>query len=84
VTNVLIVGAGPVGLCCAIDLLRRGVSCRIIEQASAFAVGTRARGISARTQEIFESLGVLHELHQALHQAILRGLEALRSTRPLA
>lgn len=63
-TEVLIVGAGPVGLSCAIDLLRRGVTCRIIEKSPAFAVGTRARGISARTQEIFESWGLLDSLRQ--------------------
>jgi 2-polyprenyl-6-methoxyphenol hydroxylase-like FAD-dependent oxidoreductase len=57
--DILIVGGGPVGLSCAIDLLRRGVSCKVIEKSPVFAVGTRARGISARTQEIFESLAVL-------------------------
>lgn len=63
-TDVLIVGAGPVGVCCALDLVRRGVSCRIIERSPRAAVGTRARGISPRTQEIFESLGVLDEMRQ--------------------
>ena len=52
------------GLSLAIDLLRRGVSCRIIDRSSAVAVGTRARGISSRTQEIFESLGVLAQIRQ--------------------
>jgi 2-polyprenyl-6-methoxyphenol hydroxylase-like FAD-dependent oxidoreductase len=62
--DVLIVGAGPVGLTLAIDLLRRGITCRIIERSPAFAVGTRARGISARTQELFESMGLLSALRQ--------------------
>ena len=44
------------------DLLRRGVSCRIIEKSPKFAVGSRARGISPRTQEIFASIGVLEPL----------------------
>ncbi|HET8846715.1 MAG TPA: FAD-dependent monooxygenase [Ktedonobacteraceae bacterium] len=61
-SDVLIVGAGPVGLSLAIDLARRGVHCRIIDQLSAYAYGTRARGVSARTQEIFEDLGVLKAL----------------------
>jgi 2-polyprenyl-6-methoxyphenol hydroxylase-like FAD-dependent oxidoreductase len=63
-TEVLIVGGGPVGLCCAIDLLQRGIPCKVIEKASAFAVGTRARGISPRTQELLDSLGILHELRR--------------------
>jgi 2-polyprenyl-6-methoxyphenol hydroxylase-like FAD-dependent oxidoreductase len=63
-TDVLIVGAGPVGLCCALDLVRRGLSCRVIEKSPRPAVGTRARGISPRTQEIFEALGVLDQVRR--------------------
>lgn len=62
--DVLIVGAGPVGLSVAIDLLQRGVSCAIIERSSTYAVGTRARGITPRTQEIFSWLGVLPLLRE--------------------
>ncbi|GAA1680867.1 FAD-dependent oxidoreductase [Glycomyces endophyticus] len=61
-TEVLIVGAGPVGLVLACDLARRGVAVRIVERAEAFQVGTRARGVRARTQEVFEDLGVLDRL----------------------
>ncbi len=57
--EVLIVGAGPVGLTLAIDLASRGVAFRIIDKATTHAVGSRARGISPRTQEIFEDLGVM-------------------------
>jgi 2-polyprenyl-6-methoxyphenol hydroxylase-like FAD-dependent oxidoreductase len=62
VTDVLIAGAGPTGLTLGIDLLRRGVSCRIMEKSPTFALGSRARGVSPRTQEIFASLGVLEPL----------------------
>jgi 2-polyprenyl-6-methoxyphenol hydroxylase-like FAD-dependent oxidoreductase len=62
VTDVLVVGAGPAGLTLACDLARRGVGVRIIDRATAHPVGTRARGIRARTQEVFEDLGVLDRL----------------------
>jgi 2-polyprenyl-6-methoxyphenol hydroxylase-like FAD-dependent oxidoreductase len=61
-TEVLVVGAGPVGLTLAIDLARRGIACRLIEQSPAYQIGTRGRGISLRTQQIFEDLGVLDAL----------------------
>src|SRR2546422_10147390 len=62
ITDVLVVGAGPVGLTLAIDLARRGIACRIIDQAPAYPIGTRGRGISLRTQEIFDDLDVLEPL----------------------
>ncbi|HZR39334.1 MAG TPA: FAD-dependent oxidoreductase [Ktedonobacteraceae bacterium] len=60
--DVLVVGAGPVGLTLAIDLARRGVTCRIIEQSSTYQIGTRGRGISMRSQQVFEDLGILETL----------------------
>src|SRR5580765_3412671 len=57
--EVLIVGAGPVGLTLAIDLASRGIAIRIIDKATTYAIGSRARGVSPRTQEVFEDLGVL-------------------------
>jgi 2-polyprenyl-6-methoxyphenol hydroxylase-like FAD-dependent oxidoreductase len=61
-SDVLIVGAGPVGLTLACDLARRGVALRIIDRLPEYPVGTRARGVRARTQEVFEDLGVLAPL----------------------
>src|SRR5258708_9062484 len=62
ITDVLVVGAGPVGLSLAIDLARRGIACRIIEQSPAYQIGTRGRGLSLRTQQVFEDLGMLDAL----------------------
>jgi 2-polyprenyl-6-methoxyphenol hydroxylase-like FAD-dependent oxidoreductase len=57
-TDVLIVGAGPTGLTLACDLARRGVACRIVEKAPRPFIGSRAKGLSPRTLEVFDDLGV--------------------------
>ena len=60
--DVLIAGAGPTGLTLALELARRGVGVRIIDKADRFSVGSRGDGISPRTLEVFEDLGVLDEV----------------------
>jgi len=57
--TVLIAGAGPTGLALAVDLARRGVSCRIVEKSPNPHHGSRGKGIQPRTQEILDDLGVL-------------------------
>ncbi|MEU4225848.1 FAD-dependent monooxygenase [Nonomuraea sp. NPDC026600] len=56
--DVLIVGAGPTGLTLACDLTRRGVDCRIIEQAATPAAGSRGFTLKPRTLEALDDLGV--------------------------
>jgi 2-polyprenyl-6-methoxyphenol hydroxylase-like FAD-dependent oxidoreductase len=58
-TDVLVVGAGPVGLTVAIELRRRGVDCRVVERNDATVETSRALGIQPRTLQLFEDLGVL-------------------------
>jgi 2-polyprenyl-6-methoxyphenol hydroxylase-like FAD-dependent oxidoreductase len=58
----LIVGAGPTGLTLALDLLRRGVACRIIEAADTPFSGSRGKGLQPRTLEIFDDLGVIEPI----------------------
>ncbi|MDD7920203.1 FAD-dependent oxidoreductase [Actinomycetospora callitridis] len=57
-TDVLVVGAGPVGLTLAADLLRRGVDVRVIDQAPGPASTSRATSITPRTLEVLDDLGV--------------------------
>ncbi|GLV61086.1 oxygenase [Dictyobacter sp. S3.2.2.5] len=67
--DVLIVGAGPVGLALANDLLRRGIRCHIIDKAEHAEQKTKAMTIHVRTLELFAKMGVAHT-------AIERGLTA--------
>lgn len=67
--DVLIVGAGPVGLTLANDLLRRGIRCRIIDSAPQATQKTKALGIHAKTLELLAKMGVAHT-------AIERGLKS--------
>ena len=55
--DVLIVGAGPVGLNMALALHSQGVVCRIIDAKSGPAATSNAIGINARTLEIWQTLG---------------------------
>jgi 2-polyprenyl-6-methoxyphenol hydroxylase-like FAD-dependent oxidoreductase len=64
-TQVLVVGAGPVGLFMAAELSRHGVSCRIVDKNDGPTHDTRAAAIQARTLEILESLGLADEFVQA-------------------
>ena len=60
--DVLICGAGAAGLTLAIELARRGVSFRLIERMREPFHGSRGKGIQARTQEVFEDLGILDKV----------------------
>src|SRR5262245_7821267 len=55
---VLIVGGGPVGLTASILLSRLGVRSLLAERHPGTAIHPKARGINARTMEIFRQCGV--------------------------
>ncbi len=57
-TDVLIAGAGPVGLTASILLSRLGVSSVLVERHPSTSIHPKARGINARTMEIFRQCGV--------------------------
>ncbi|AMW19128.1 pentachlorophenol monooxygenase [[Mycobacterium] chelonae subsp. bovistauri] len=56
--TVVIAGAGPTGLTLACELARRGIGCRVLEKAPGLFPGSRGKGLSPRTQEVFDDLGV--------------------------
>ena len=57
-TQVLIVGAGPVGLTLAIDLGKRGIRCTLIEKNDAPLGYPKMERCNPRTMEIFRRLGL--------------------------
>jgi 2-polyprenyl-6-methoxyphenol hydroxylase-like FAD-dependent oxidoreductase len=58
-TDVLIVGAGPVGLFLANECARRGLRWRLIEERSSQSEHSKALAIFSRTLEIFDMAGVV-------------------------
>lgn len=54
----LIVGAGPVGLFLAGELVRRGMPCRIIDAAAGPSTTSKALGVMPRTLEIMQMIGL--------------------------
>ncbi len=74
-TEVLVVGAGPVGLTAACELRRRGVDCRVVDRLAEPPQYAKAVGIQPRTIEHWEALGLSRA---ALDASIpLRGLIVL-------
>jgi 2-polyprenyl-6-methoxyphenol hydroxylase-like FAD-dependent oxidoreductase len=61
-TDVLVAGAGPTGLTLACDLARRGVAVRIIDRAQEFPGGSRGKGLSPRSLEVFDDLAVIDRM----------------------
>jgi len=55
---VVVVGAGPVGLCAAIDLAQRGVSVLLLDDSDRIGEGSRGICYAKRTLEILDRLGV--------------------------
>jgi len=64
-TEVLIVGAGPVGLTLAYDLGRRGVRCILIERNEAPQFLPKMERCNARSMEMFRRLGLVDKIRRA-------------------
>jgi len=55
---ILIVGAGPAGLCSSILLSRYGVRSLLVERHPSTSIHPKATGISTRTMELFRAWGI--------------------------
>lgn len=64
-TQVLIAGAGPVGLTLAVDLGRRGIRCTLIEKNEAPLGYPKMERCNPRTMEIFRRLGLAQAIRDA-------------------
>lgn len=64
-TDVLVVGAGPVGLMLAAELRRAGVSCRIVDRLPARLPYAKAVGVQPRTLELFDRMGLVRDVLDA-------------------
>ncbi|WP_037601926.1 FAD-dependent monooxygenase [Streptacidiphilus rugosus] len=65
--DVLVVGAGPVGLTAAAELRRHGVECRIVDALSTPQHYAKAVGVQPRTLEVWDAMGLVRE---ALDEAV--------------
>lgn len=63
--DVLIVGAGPVGLSLALELGSQGVRCHVVERQDRLGHDPRAKTINVRSREIFRRWGVADALAAA-------------------
>ncbi|WP_406194373.1 FAD-dependent monooxygenase [Kitasatospora sp. NBC_01560] len=70
-TDVLVVGAGPVGLTAAAELRRHGVGCRIVDRLATPQHYAKAVGVQPRTLELWDAMGLVRA---ALDEAVpMRG-----------
>ena len=85
-TQVLVVGAGPVGLTLAVDLGQRGVRCVLVERKDAPQFLPKMERSNARTVEIYRRMGVASEEGSGLPQGPPRSpmdlLGGVRISRP--
>ncbi|HEX4403042.1 MAG TPA: FAD-dependent monooxygenase [Galbitalea sp.] len=62
--EVVIIGAGPVGLSAALVLGRAGVKCLVLERRGEFSRYPKANGVHARTMEMFREWGVIKPIRE--------------------
>src|SRR3954467_12572368 len=62
---VLMVGGGPVGLPASLLLSQQGVRSLLVERHPGTAILPKARGINARTMEMYRQLGIETAIREA-------------------
>src|ERR1044071_9862573 len=62
--DVLVVGAGPVGLTMAAALTRQGLACRIVDKAPAPSDKSKALAVWCRSLELLDGLGLAETVVQ--------------------
>ncbi|WP_123029132.1 FAD-dependent monooxygenase [Mycolicibacterium stellerae] len=60
--DVIVVGAGPVGLVAACELVRRGVAVRIIDKLAEPTNESRAIAVMSRSLDMFDRMGIVDDL----------------------
>src|SRR5215470_18176760 len=60
--DVVVVGAGPVGLVAACELARRGIRIRIVDKLAEPTDESRAIAIHARSLDMFDRMGIVDDL----------------------
>ena len=56
--DIIVVGAGPVGLTMALELARHGCRCRIVDRLAAPSGYCKAIGVTPRTLEVWDDMGI--------------------------
>ena len=64
-TDILVVGAGPVGLTMAAELARHGARCLIVDRLAKPSPFCRAIGVTPRTLEVWDDMGVARPMIDA-------------------
>src|SRR5580698_8586379 len=65
IAQVLVVGAGPVGLTMACELARHGIRPHIIDRLSKPSPYCRALGVTPRTLEVWDDMGIAGDMIDA-------------------
>src|ERR1700691_3943429 len=60
--DVIVVGAGPVGLSAGCELARRGIAVRVIDKLAQPTDQSRAIAVHARSLDMFGRMGIVDEL----------------------
>jgi 2-polyprenyl-6-methoxyphenol hydroxylase-like FAD-dependent oxidoreductase len=79
--DVVVVGAGPVGLVASCELARRGVSIRVIDKLTRPLPESRAIAVHARSLDMFDRMGIVDQIIDTGHKSV--GMQMYAETRQL-